>query len=311
MSYIGQREPRRIPLLPSWVPDYTVPLTTRPLASSDQFHAGTRWQGRAETSTCPPYTLTLEGAYVGTVATVRRAHWIASEPNCFLDLIYLALNPVPLLLDSDSGFMDLLRNTLHAELQLRVDPAIARQKMEVSFQRWLFRQIYTVLAQQHDGLATSFLLDPVETFASAINTLGISDPLELLTGSLTGGSIDDEYWRGLMAIAKKGSAEQLFSIFSSAFERDTFTNAWTDVCTNRSVFQTEEGYFGLGPNRLLPGDRVYIIKGARVPYVFRSIQGKGEAAFELRGEVYIQGFMDGEAEARIGRLFEWTEIIVY
>lgn len=313
LSYIGSREKTRVPQLPSWVPDYTVPLTIKPLASSSEFRAGTTWQRQVQTSTNSPCTLTLEGANVDTVTTVCAAHWIASESNGFLDLIKLALNPIPVFQDPDLSFMDLLRNTLHAEFDSRTspsDPAAVLKEMEESFQRWLFRQTYFALARQDDQLASSFLLDPRTTFESAINALGISGPLELLAGSLSG-DFQDEVWTGLTLISRQSSLAQLFSTFSSAFERDAFTNVWADVCTNRSVFRTEKGYLGLGPGWMLPGDRVHIIKGAAVPYVFRPIPLKGESAFELEGDVYIRGIMDGEAEARLGMPFHWTEIVVY
>jgi hypothetical protein len=209
--------------------------------------------------------------------------------------------------------MDLLRNTLHAEFNVRTDPsdpAAVRKEMEESFQRWLFRQTYFALARQDDQLASSFLLDPRTTFESAINALGISGPLELLAGSLSG-DFQDEAWTSRTLISRQSSMAQLFLTFSSAFERDAFTNAWADVCTNRSVFRTEKGYLGLGPSWMLPGDRVHIIKGAAVPYVFRPIPLKGESAFELEGDVYIRGIMDGQAEARLGTPFHWTEIVVY
>jgi hypothetical protein len=81
LSYIGSRETNRVPQLPSWVPDYTVPLTIKPLASSSGFRAGTTWQRQVQTSTNSPCTLTLEGANVDTVTTVCAAHWTARESN--------------------------------------------------------------------------------------------------------------------------------------------------------------------------------------------------------------------------------------
>ena len=160
-----------------------------------------------------------------------------------LDLIKLALNPIPVFQDPDLSFMDLLRNTLHAEFNAQInpsDPAAVRKEMEESFQRWLFRQTYFALARQDDQLASSFLLDPRTTFESAINALGISGPLDMLAGSLSG-DFQDETWMGLTLISRQSALEQLFSIFSSVFERDAFTNEWADVCTNRSVFRTEKG----------------------------------------------------------------------
>jgi hypothetical protein len=45
------------------------------------------------------------------------------------------------------------------------------------------------------------------------------------------------------------------------------------------------------------GDEIYIIRGARVPFVLRP-QGNGQ--FVLIGECYIQGLMDGEALSLLG-----------
>jgi hypothetical protein len=313
LSYIGPRDERRIPQLPSWVPDYTIPLIVKPLASSDRFSAATTWQTQAEISGSVPQTLTLEGAYIDDVVGVCTAYWNANEPNGISNLLNLAMNPIPFSLDPDLSFMDQLRTTLHAELYTRrdqIEPEAGSQELEDSFQRWMFRQSYSALARQDIHLANSFLLEPKTTFESAMHALGISGPLNLLTGSLTG-QFRDDVWTTLTLISNQASQEQLFSVFSNAFEGDIFTNDWTDFCANRSVFRTEKGYLGLGPSWMKSGDRVYIVKGAAVPYVFRPLPAKGETAFELEGDVYIRGIMEGEAEERLGRPLYWSEIVVH
>ncbi|KAE9375141.1 HET-domain-containing protein [Stipitochalara longipes BDJ] len=59
----------------------------------------------------------------------------------------------------------------------------------------------------------------------------------------------------------------------------------------RRAFRTENGYVGLGPAGMTTGDNVCIIFGAQVPYVLRP-DGKGR--YQLVGEAYIHGIMDGE-----------------
>jgi hypothetical protein len=55
---------------------------------------------------------------------------------------------------------------------------------------------------------------------------------------------------------------------------------------------SENGYVGLVPEHTRPGDRICVIFGAIVPFVLRKVLG-GE--FEIVGEAYVHGIMDGEA----------------
>jgi hypothetical protein len=60
---------------------------------------------------------------------------------------------------------------------------------------------------------------------------------------------------------------------------------------NRRPFISTEGYVGLVPAHSLPGDSICILYGAIVPFVLRrAINGE----FELVGEAYVYGIMDGE-----------------
>jgi hypothetical protein len=79
------------------------------------------------------------------------------------------------------------------------------------------------------------------------------------------------------------------------------------VLSNRAVFITEMGYIGLGPPGLECGDVVFVPVGAETPFVLRlgglgdgpkgvSIaNGKEMPVFQLVGECYAHGWMDGEA----------------
>jgi hypothetical protein len=60
---------------------------------------------------------------------------------------------------------------------------------------------------------------------------------------------------------------------------------------NRKPFISAEGYVGLVPGHSMPGDIVCIIFGAIVPFVLRDV-GKGK--YQLIGEAYVFGIMDGE-----------------
>jgi hypothetical protein len=63
--------------------------------------------------------------------------------------------------------------------------------------------------------------------------------------------------------------------------------------TERSLFWTHDGYLGLGPTNVKPGDWVCIFFGGEVLYLLRSLRGTSR----FIGECYIHGLMDGEAYA--------------
>ena len=57
-------------------------------------------------------------------------------------------------------------------------------------------------------------------------------------------------------------------------------------------FLSKKGYIGMAPEFAAPGDMICVIFGAIVPYVLRRVPENG---FELVGEAYVHGIMDGEA----------------
>lgn len=65
----------------------------------------------------------------------------------------------------------------------------------------------------------------------------------------------------------------------------------------RRLFRTTRSYLGLGTCNMEPGDQIYIVQGASVPYIFRPISESPADGFKLIGEVYVHGIMYGEAVA--------------
>jgi len=60
----------------------------------------------------------------------------------------------------------------------------------------------------------------------------------------------------------------------------------------RESFRTEKGYVGMGPEDAQNDDVVYVLPGADVPYLLRP---RENGRFELVGQCYLHGIMDGEA----------------
>ena len=61
-------------------------------------------------------------------------------------------------------------------------------------------------------------------------------------------------------------------------------------CIKRSFVTTEEGYLGLAPSGARKGDILCVLRGGDVPFVLRE---KENGYWELVGEAYVHGIMDG------------------
>jgi hypothetical protein len=60
---------------------------------------------------------------------------------------------------------------------------------------------------------------------------------------------------------------------------------------DRRPFISAQGYVGLAPAHLQPGDAICILYGATVPFVLRELP---DGQYQLIGEAYVRGIMDGE-----------------
>ena len=71
--------------------------------------------------------------------------------------------------------------------------------------------------------------------------------------------------------------------------KDDYTSQWSFAGENRCVFRAEKGYL-----RLWPGDRIYLLQGAPVPYVFRHQPADLDSVLDFKGEAYVHGIMYAE-----------------
>jgi hypothetical protein len=84
----------------------------------------------------------------------------------------------------------------------------------------------------------------------------------------------------------------------------------------RTFFITKQGYLGLGPANIRSGDKFFILLGAPTPFILRDAGerevrwmvhqpeygSRQQECFEVVGDAYVHGLMDGEA------MQEWKEV---
>jgi hypothetical protein len=68
----------------------------------------------------------------------------------------------------------------------------------------------------------------------------------------------------------------------------------TTSLLQRRMYVTKRGYLGLGPLGIRPGDGIWVVRGARVPFVLRRNATADGERLGIVGETYVHGAMDGE-----------------
>ena len=87
---------------------------------------------------------------------------------------------------------------------------------------------------------------------------------------------------------------QPFDLAQTVPPPEIFYNAIDSGTANRRLFVTEDAAIrGAAPSSAEPQNQVFVLRGCSVPVVLRHLSGNG---YELVGECYCQGVMDGEAE---------------
>jgi ankyrin repeat protein len=78
-------------------------------------------------------------------------------------------------------------------------------------------------------------------------------------------------------------------------QKRNFHSSFTQNYRTRRLFRTAKGYLGLAPRSTQPGDQVWLLAGARVPFILRRGEDDGSDTYRFIGETYLHGVMHGEA----------------
>jgi hypothetical protein len=109
-----------------------------------------------------------------------------------------------------------------------------------------------------------------------------------LTSSETLGNYAALYSR-FTTSPNEGDREEAMKLVSSA---NKFENQMMRASSGRTLIRTSKKYLGLAPHWLRPGDEVWILERALVPFILRPCD---DQQYRTVGEAYVHGIMHGEA----------------
>lgn len=252
----------------SWKPDWSKRISHSSLVSTEEplrsSCGGMLWNPPPEPLLHQPFVC-VEGAMVGVVSDTvcesydrSRAAIVASQ----LPQKYPWTT-------GDQSPLEVLWRTITADFLEEEDPAPA--KYDAVFRvEWLISlsEVYQrqTIHEQAEGLGCDEPSDHFRRYIKAKITL------EIL-----------KYWKGKNQAAIIGNRDKKL--------HDQFNSREKKVSEHRAVFRTTENHLGNGPRSVRKGDQVWILAGARVPFVLSPRQN---GRYKVIGESYVHGIMHGE-----------------
>ncbi|EPE33782.1 hypothetical protein GLAREA_06795 [Glarea lozoyensis ATCC 20868] len=101
------------------------------------------------------------------------------------------------------------------------------------------------------------------------------------------------YFPNLVECHNEGLPEDNPEVQVSGANRRDWKLSMLYAITLRKLFISDEGWLGLAPMNSVPGDRIALLEGGRVPFILRPTGNENQ--FEMVGDAYVHGIMDGEA----------------
>ncbi|KAH8907342.1 hypothetical protein BR93DRAFT_692937 [Coniochaeta sp. PMI_546] len=330
LSLVEDRASRKIEDLPSWVPDYTCHLTGSPLISLRK----SQYAFDCDPTTADSHDgsevhrildghLVVQGAEFDSVVATASPMWQVLRTQVIDDCLALCEKLNPEYLQTHTGPGEVLWRTMAADT---FEQQPAPESLATSFKSWVSARLAvqitekTLVRDDATGQMTLIGLNGVLDEVIATRSLNIlarlrvEDREDTQDESRCIPSVEEVFhvarqmydFQLRYICAKQGITvvephQPQLSVEETTMRIEgqaaAFKHAISPVLPFRRLYRTARGYLGLGPASLRPGDRVYLLRSAKVPFVLRD---HGSGKFELMGETYLHGFMDGEMARRAG-----------
>jgi hypothetical protein len=315
LSHVQDRSAAKIKGLPSWVPDYSVPIAPYPL----EFRGNCRWSACGKLKWTPPADedildhgqLPVQGFHVDTIAeTATMPHEASDAGQPWASIVNMVARlPNPYAMPSPTGApvsrIDVLWRTLTTNTYSRQHPAPATCAV-------LFIDYVVNLQIRHRLRPWSSHDSDFQPHLTPLSSLTNPDWRGLLESEPPNSPYNLAFYRDrLTALVENMLSSDSYSPIGLAQLHHDIENGSGRM---RRLFRTENKMLlGTGARSLRVGDEVWILGGGRVPYILRPVVAQSEKSVPERqhrlvGEAYVHGLMHGDPY-RFGLDLESTVLI--
>ena len=319
MSAVEDASIRKTEHIPSWVPDFSVPLIPTPLHtlledSATKYRASGTWTRIIHIPQSIDLALTISGAQFKCIVDVGETYenlLTAKAQYTSLDRLIPKLRYPER--TGESNIEALWRTLIGDNLQGQFP---ARAQASTLFRMWISWQVAYLL--HVDGGSANTMLDLVlpsgyqgEMIAqkklhrrATENTLKMFDVLkrEDITDILPPPEEIRDCEPKVSAFLRDPTVT-----FPDHSRARIYQLQMSKVLRGRRVIRAEDGYLGLAPRSTQPGDEIWIFPGSFVPLVLRKVD-LSRRQYRLVGEAYVHGIMRGEALSKDAQ--GWDEVVL-
>ncbi|KAK1830339.1 heterokaryon incompatibility protein-domain-containing protein [Podospora conica] len=307
---------RRVPGLPSWVPDFSARHSCGAMDVGTGDGGGWTWAAspakwRIDSRSLDERELAVRGRCIGalqsTVESLERHNW-DRWANLFAALVSIPEG-------THDSLLELVARTLTRDTLSGVSPA-----PEIDLAKQALNQFIDICL---NCLNSGLEIDQQEEYVTMLACLGrdLSSIGFRLATLATREPYGSEYgwgifmpklketiyrWRRGATVYRNVTAghetrapatdEKTREVELPQLQRGDFDRQSRSSLNQRCFFMLEGGQMlGLGPEDARSGDQLWVLDGAKTPVVLRRV---GDTSYEFLGEAYVHGMMHGEAVAR-------------
>jgi hypothetical protein len=255
----------KIPLQPSWVPDWSTPRVTEALGCSTKAWTLYCAGGRPVISQYPKFALSDD----------KRAVTLSGKVfDAIFSLSCVSSNPVLNIDDAQANqelasYVNMARNTHNTDAYPAADVSVYEAFLQT-----------LVAGRDGSGVAPPSP-DHSEVFSLILDSTTGKKP------SLPGQTYSPRRETGHFTLSNLKTRKPAKTL-------EDFQIAYHSALKMRRFAVTTKGYFALVPRGARLGDEVVVLDKACVPFVVRRKEGLKGGMYELLGEAYVHGIMKGE-----------------
>ena len=290
LSMVTDRRQRITEGLPSWVPDLAALAGLvhqkrlglfRPGFESPPYNAAFMSARVPISRSVEGNVLDLRGFYLGDINAYSldlSGRTIENTPRHLISLLDVCLALPTILRDGQDRIQGLWR-TMVADSEYSLRPA--PPELGACFHDWILKALFFIRKYEVEWASVlSIIFEKITQLSE--NTVTLISLPNVGVGSL---------WRGRVMVTREGSTNQEIAKYVTSDNLLKFEKLISAVYA-QLLFRTNGGDLGYGPLSTSPGDQIWVLENGRVPFVLRPVaDGKN---FELLGECYVHGVMDGQ-----------------
>jgi hypothetical protein len=282
LSYVEDAKRRTVVDLPSWVPDFSIPLGRVPfnrLGTYDIFNAASieKWPKGEMVHLDETSLLQLKGIRVTEVVEMSPPLDQLDRDRYLYPFLEVCLKLPVCYQSTGQHRLEAFWRTMIADIP-EIAPVIypAPQEYGNNFHDWtltILQKYYSLLE-----IRRQYLDDHLELIKELVGAKGFQ-------------CMPEESVLSEIALLKR----PVDTGVRSSNGHYLFDRAVKKTKPDRLIFRTADGHIGLGSRSMKHGDQVWLLEGARVPFVLREVNHSyGQMIYQIVGEAYVHGAMHGE-----------------